>query len=106
MTRPRARPKPGRYWVVLDRDGDAPAAKDRDMATFIARAFDRERPQSAPHHIVECVPMPRVTIGRDDDTPGFPMWSIRINGFRVYASSIESIERERARDLRRALRGK
>lgn len=86
MTRPRARPKPGRYWVVVSDAGELCAIADtRYGAEPWVQAGDR---------IVECVPMPRVS-ARDG--------AVSVNG-TVVCFGLEDAPGF-ARDLRRALKG-
>lgn len=100
MTRPRARPKPGRYWVVED---DEP---------FVWSAFDNREHAALDAarlgaHVVECVPMPRVRVGTIYGPNGLDYFVVLINGARTgEAYRQRSVATNLARDLRRALRGK
>ena len=94
MTRPRARPKPGRYWVVQDGEAVYTAADTREEAIEFGAWRDRVYPYSGPHRIIECVPMPRVS-ARDG--------AVSVNG-TVVCFGLEDAPGF-ARDLRRALIG-
>lgn len=102
MTRPRARPKPGRYWVVVNHSGLAIAAEDsRRDAELKCRYY------GPTHRIVECVPMPRVRVGTVTISPGTSWFGVFVNGSRTSeAYKSRAAAAEHARDLRRALRGK
>lgn len=84
-----ARPKPGRYWVVVSDAGELCAIADtRYGAEPWVQAGDR---------IVECVPMPRVkTVNA---------LSVSVNGVQIWIGNTATAT-SIARDLRRALRGK
>ncbi len=88
MTRPRARPKPGRYYVHINGSGIAiDASTNRSSLEMFRAAADT---------IVECVPMPRVRV-----VDG----AVVVNG-RTIATVGDAYAELVARDLRRALRGK
>lgn len=99
MTRPRARPKPGRYWVVVSDAGELCAIADtRYGAEPWVQAGDR---------IVECVPMPRVRVVETYDEIG-QWFTVTVNGAAIegLGTTFKEDATKAARDLRRALRGK
>lgn len=102
MTRPRARPKPGRYFIVTCAGGAAVSVprETRSEAELVRSRNDRSC-GDRPHRIVECVPMPRVTVTKDDGSP-----SVRVNGVCVRSFHDLRLARSWATNLRRALRGK
>ena len=101
----RARPKPGRYYVVVtEADIACEAVSDRDTAQ--ARASALEEKWGGPHRTVECVPMPRVRVGTVTISPGTNWFGVFVNGSRTSeAYKSRAAAAEQARDLRRALRG-
>jgi hypothetical protein len=95
MTRPRARPKPGRYYLALDGTVIAGAGYTAEQALeWVAYECT----------IVECVPMPRVRVVAARGTSQF---HVEINGVLFTSGPMpKDAATKRARDLRRALRGK
>ena len=107
MTRPRARPKPGRYWVVQDGEAVYTAADTREEAIEFGAWRDRVYPYSGPHRIIECVPMPRVTFRRlPENEDAWEKFVVSVNGVDVIWFDFAMDAHRVARDLRRALRGK
>jgi len=92
MTRPRARPKPGRYWVVLE------AGRMIGVGHTVRQASEWA---AAGHNVVECVPMPRVRSQCVNATDSI----VCVNGIEVFSGDHGAVH-DLARDLRRALRGK
>lgn len=90
----------GRYFVVVDRDDGIVTFTSRADAAEYAGTWDRDCPDAAPHRIVECVAMPRVTIVR----LARGRHSVRVNDVEVMATAIEPRAKRAASDLRRALR--
>lgn len=88
----RARPKPGRYWVVLE------AGRMIGVGHTVRQASEWA---AAGHNVVECVPMPRVTLKHGK----FGTLTLKINGVEV-VNGMQAGMWQLARDLRRALRGK
>lgn len=98
MTRPRKRPKPGRYWVVTYDDG-------RPFDCFSTRENAKREAEYSGSGIVECAPMPRVRVAWYGDAYGDELYEVTINGVSITVQPIQEAKKL-ARDLRRALRGK
>ena len=95
----------GRYFVVVDRDDGIVTFTSRADAAEYAGTWDRDCPDAAPHRIVECVAMPRVTLRTDHYGATTTMVSVLVNGVEFTTRPIPRAEAtKRARDLRRALR--
>lgn len=93
----------GRYFVVVEPDGDSFAFESLAEAKRCEEAWDRGFYRSKPNRIVECVAMPRVEVVRVDAATGI-RWDIHVNGVPVDFSFNRLSATKTARDLRRALR--
>lgn len=95
----------GRYFVVVEPDGDSLAFESLAEAKRCEDAWDRDFYRSKPNRIVECIAMPTVRVDTVTIRPGTNWFGVFVNGVRTSeAYKSRAVAANLARDLRRALR--